>query len=280
MKKLYPIIVFILSWLPAFTQTVPDTLIIETPKKQKIILIADDVNSFRNIKSDSLINAALRKVKDSLTALSRPLRPDLRLLTKEQRSAYLKRRDDSLQAIDGLTAKERYKKNREELHSDKSRYLKNIKGNSPFGIKLNTGAGLVRNKISPVFEAGVSFAPQKQDYYSLGPWPSYTFMNITANRYYTFEQNVDASFTTFNNTFINFSIGNRNNTRLKSNFLVSEFEIGAGYQIEREGSYFGKNTFKLFGSIVTRSKFIRLTPELYITDNFKELFPGFTVKFF
>ena len=33
-------------------------------------------------------------------------------------------------------------------------------------------------------------------------------------------------------------------------------------------------------TVVSRSKFIRLTPEIYVTDNFREVFPGFSIKFF
>ena len=33
-------------------------------------------------------------------------------------------------------------------------------------------------------------------------------------------------------------------------------------------------------TVVSRSKFIRLTPEIYVTDNFREVLPGFSIKFF
>jgi hypothetical protein len=149
-------------------------------------------------------------------------------------------------------------------------------------LKFNLGGGLIRSKFSPVFEGGIVFIPQEQDYYSLQWEPVATFIALTANRYYTFEQTItgSTSSTTYNNTFLNLSLGNRFNTKLKSNLLLSEFEAGIGYLVEREGEYYGKNTFKLFASVVTKSKFIRLSPEIYITDNFKEVFPGFSIKIF
>lgn len=280
MKKLILSFIIILISCTVFSQTKPDTLIIETPKKQKIILIADDVNSFRNINSDSLINASLRKMRDSLRT-ARSVSPDIRTMSKDERAAYIERRNDSLFTIDGLTPKQRYKKNSELAHSDKSRYSRNLKSDFPFVMKFDAGGGLIRNKFSPVMEGGVVFIPQRQDYYSFQWIPAAAFISLTANRYYTFEQNPGGTAsTTFNNTFLNLSLGNRFNTKLRSNLLFSEYEAGIGYLVEREGSYYGKNTFKLFGSVVTKSKFIRLTPEIYITDNFKEAFPGFSIKFF
>lgn len=269
----------ILSSCATFSQIKPDTLIIETPKKQKIILIAEDVNSFRYLNSDSLINAALRKVRDSLRTPGISA-ASLRGLSTAEKDAYLKRRNDSLFAVDGLTPKERWQRNSALAHADKSRYSRDLKYEGPIWPKFNIGGGLIRNKFSPVIEGGIIFAPQKQDYFNLGGYPSFTFLELTANRYYTFEQTSVSSYHTFHNTFINASVGNSNNVKLKPNFLVSQFEMGLGYLVEQEGTYFRKNTFKLFGSVVTRSKFIRLSPEIYITDNFKEVFPGFTIKFF
>ena len=280
MKKITLLLIIILFSCNVFSQNKPDTLIIETLKKQKIILIADDINSFRNINSDSLINASLRKMRDSLE-IPGSSSPDLKAMSKEERAAYIKQRNDSLYAIDGLSPKERYKKNSELAHSDKSRYSRNLKNDNPFVLKFNAGGGLIRSKFSPVLEGGVFFIPQRQDYYSVQWNPAATFIGLTANRYYTFEQNPNTTtFATFNNTFLNLSLGNRVNTSLRSNLLLSGYEVGIGYLVEREGSYYGKNTFKVFGSVVTRSKFIRLTPEIYITNNFKEAFPGFSIKFF
>lgn len=285
MKKIVLLFTLVILSFSVFSQTKPDTLIIETPKKQRIILIADDINSFRNIKSDSLINLALSKVRDSLRTPGISAK-DFRAMSKEEkavytreRAMYIKRRNDSLFLIDGLTPKERFKKNSELSHSDKSKYSRNVKNDIPFSLKFNLGGGLIRSKFSPVFEGGIVFLPQKQDYYSLQWIPAASFISLTANRYYTFEQTIaSTSSTTFNNTFLNLSLGNRFNTKLRSNLLLSEYEAGIGYLVEREGSYFGKNTIKLFASVVTKSKFIRLSPEIYITDNFKEVFPGFSIK--
>ena len=278
MKKVVLSLTMMLFSFSAFSQTKPDTLIIETPKKQKIILIADDLNTFRNTNSDSLINLALRRMRDSLRIPGLSAK-DFRAMSKEERAVYIKRRNDSLFLIDGLSPKERFKKKSELAHSDKSKFSKNVKSDIPFSLKFNLGGGLIRNKFSPVFEGGVVFIPQKQDYYSLQSLPAATFMALTANRYYTFEHTITSTnSTTFNNTFVNLSLGNRFNTKLRSNLPLSEYEAGIGYLVEREGNYYGKNTFKLFASVVTKSKFIRLSPEIYVTKNFKEVFPGFSIK--
>jgi len=152
-----------------------------------------------------------------------------------------------------------------------TRLLNKIAPQATIPVSL-AGEGLIRSKFSPVLERGVVFIPQRQDYYSVQWNPSATFIGLTANRYCTFEQNPNTTtFATFNNTFLNLSLGNRVNTSLRSNLLLGEYEVGIGYLVEREGSYYGKNTFKVFGSVVTRSKFIRLTPKIYITDNSKRL---------
>lgn len=48
-------------------QTLPDTLVIEIKPSQKVVLIGSDLQSFQNVKVDSMIGKALYQIKDSLT---------------------------------------------------------------------------------------------------------------------------------------------------------------------------------------------------------------------
>jgi hypothetical protein len=55
--------------------------------------------------------------------------------------------------------------------------------------------------------------------------------------------------------------------------------IGCGYLFGPKGGYFQNTTFKVFTSIEVFQK-VTLSPEVIITNNFKQVFPGFTVKVF
>ena len=247
--------IFLIPLLNYAQTNQPDTLQLDIKTGEKIILIGKDLNRFRTIKVDSIIKKALFSVKDSITLKN--YQQSWEGLTKEQR-------------------KEKYRAQREASFADKTKYTKNLKSNGLIRLRGNIGAGMVRSSISPFVEAGITIAPIRQDYYSL-KYAEYTYIALTINRFYTFKDS-DVQLKTINNTFINASIGNKMNTSISKNGLISEFEMGIGYLTEREGNYFGKNTFKLFGSVVSRSKFIRITPELYISD-FRTVFPGFSLKF-
>jgi hypothetical protein len=205
----------------------------------KIILIGDSLQKFSKLNSNKLINEALYKIRDSLTS--------------EEKKAI-------------------YKQHRDSLYS-----RKNI-SKFPFRLLPVIGLGLVRDKTSPFLGLSLDFAPQRQDYYYKGGG-MYTFVNIAAVPYFTFEKDNTNKYITHQNIFLEASLGNRiNNT--KDYGSVSEFSFGIGYLIKKQGFYFGQNTFKLFGTIGIKNSFIKIKPELLLMDNFKTIFPGMGIKVF
>ncbi len=77
------------------------------------------------------------------------------------------------------------------------------------------------------------------------------------------------------NTFLN--IGHSWNIDKKSD-KPNMLGVELGYLIVRQGDLFGENTFK-FGINWSPAKHIYVTPQLYMTDNFKTVYPGIRIGF-
>jgi hypothetical protein len=56
--------------------------------------------------------------------------------------------------------------------------------------------------------------------------------------------------------------------------------FGVGYLFARSGGYFKGVTTKVFFNITLMKKGLTLSPELIITNDFREVFPGLTLKVF
>jgi hypothetical protein len=89
--------------------------------------------------------------------------------------------------------------------------------------------------------------------------------------------------------FINFEIGAENSLNQKPFYYErAEWEqwpvfngntsMGLGYLFAQNGNFYKGTTLKFFTTIKT--KVVSLCPELIITNDFKQLYPGFTVKVF
>jgi hypothetical protein len=130
-------------------------------------------------------------------------------------------------------------------------------------ISLGAGASLVRNTWVPDLSVGFSLglhhkgAPQ-------GP-------GISSNFVFDFpsENNINV------NTFLNLNYSWTINKKAKKPDMLS-FEMG--YLISRQGELFGKNTIKLAFSW-SPAKFVTVSPQLYISDNFGQAYPGIRVGF-
>ncbi len=146
-----------------------------------------------------------------------------------------------------------------------------------FIFQPGIGLGLIKDRLSPFWGVALDFGAQRQDY-NRGDFPMYTFINLAMNAYYTFENTGSGLGRTFNNIFIEGSIGNRVNNRPKKIFNFDEFAFGAGYLIRDQGSYFQKNTVKAFFSVIPAYSFIRLRPEVFFTDNFSKAWPGLNIS--
>lgn len=161
----------------------------------------------------------------------------------------------------------------------RERFTRIIHNKFPLRILPNIGIGTLRDKISPLLGLSIDFGPQRQDYY-LKNYGHYTFINLAANMSFSYTKDALDKYHTDQNLFIEASMGNRVNNFTNNVGMFSEASFGIGYLAHKEGNYFEGNTFKVFFSVGLYKSFVKVKPELYITDNFKKAFPGITLKFF
>ncbi|TCC90360.1 hypothetical protein EZ428_13875 [Pedobacter frigiditerrae] len=222
------------------------------------------INSFAQKKPDTLIigtkNGQILLVSDSLQKFNG-------LMIEEIIKKAL------LSVKDSLTSED--KKARNKVMRE-AQYTELIKNKNPFRINPFFGIGLIRDKLSPFLGLSLDFAPQRQDYY-YKKGGMYTFINVAINSFFSFSQN-PSGYRTQKNIFLEASIGNRMNNKLiyKS---FSEISGGIGYLVHREGNYFKGNSFKVYCNFGLPNSFVKIRPELFITDNFRTAFPGLAIKF-
>ncbi len=132
----------------------------------------------------------------------------------------------------------------------------------------NIGAGLVRNYLAPYAEIGVTFTKDGRRIYQ-NRYSSTSFSLLVAS-HFLFEQGAQGEYYTKPNWFVNAQVGN-----------ADGLSMGAGYLFSKSGSYFSGTTVKAFMNIsVFKGKGFTLSPELIITDDFRQVFPGLTIKVF
>ncbi len=140
---------------------------------------------------------------------------------------------------------------------------------------LNIGMSLVRNTLAPSADLGLQI---------IKSWKKYGFSNdnnfggLYFQPIFFFDRNAKGDFITNTNGFVNFHYGaETENTYFGLKLRKASF--GVGYLVLNKGDYFKKNTFKLFSDLQLKNGFT-LSPELIITDNGKQVFPGLTLKVF
>ncbi len=137
-------------------------------------------------------------------------------------------------------------------------------------LSFSTGANLIRDKIVPDFGFKVGFIFNKKgmlknDY------------NIKTNLYYFTEKDAEGNYKSNINTLL--SLGYRRN--LSNNITKNNWiGIDAGFMLGQKGSYFTGNTF-MFGVNWEIGRYgmfgISVSPQLYITNTFKEAFPALKI---
>lgn len=211
----------------------PDTLVIST-KNGQVILVSDSLSKFAPMELEALIKKALKQASDAM--------PNDKSLKADQSSG-----------INLLNAK----KNKLKM----------------FRITGNFGVALVRDKISPMVDGGIEFAPARRDYQVL-KFGMYSFLNLSAQVSSTFREE-ENKYRMHQNTFLSFTLGNRMNPKGKYKTLT-ELSGGVGYLIQRNGTYFERNTFKIFINVGLPNSFIKIRPECYLSKD--GAFPGLTVS--
>jgi hypothetical protein len=140
-----------------------------------------------------------------------------------------------------------------------------IRRNDILTLDANFGAGMIRNYMAPYSEMGFTLTHRHPRYY--GEKFQGLQYRLFTSAYFLFEKNADGKYSTQDNWFVNFAIGERN-----------EPSFGVGYLFRQSGNYFTGTTLKAFLDIRLLKKSLTLSPELIVTDNLKKAFPAITLK--
>ena len=141
---------------------------------------------------------------------------------------------------------------------------------SKFTFNPQFGAGVVRNIVAPVTD----IAFQHNRYWNNSRERGFT--RISGSGYYFFEKDAAGNFAVNDNWFVNASIGNISD-RTDASWYGLESSFGIGYLVSKKGGYFKNNTFRVFTDIML-VRGLTIVPEIIFTDDFKQIFPGITVK--
>jgi hypothetical protein len=141
-------------------------------------------------------------------------------------------------------------------------------------IDAGLGAGLIRNTLAPMVDMGLTI----QRYARHGRYLDYNFLSVSVSPYYVFERNNEGNFSVKDNWFVNATIGSVYKQGAFG-WLGKKGDFGVGYLFSQKGNYFKNTTMKVFTEIQL-IKGLTVVPELIATDNFKQIFPSFTVRIF
>lgn len=130
-------------------------------------------------------------------------------------------------------------------------------------LNLGTGVGLIKSSWVADLSFGLSLG---LNYKGIHRAPY-----VSTNMIFDFDTESKLNINTFLNLGYQWEIRNKSEKR---DFIGVEL----GYLISKQGDLFGKNTFKL-GVNWSPAKFITVSPQLYITDNFKTAYPAIRIGF-
>lgn len=138
----------------------------------------------------------------------------------------------------------------------------------------NMGVGIVRGQLAPMADMGFEY----RSYWTQGKKECSIF-GIFASPYFLFEKSTEGTYHTYNNWFVNAEFGTAGVKGDIELLNLQRFTIGGGYLLNPDGIHFQNTTIKVFSNI-TLNKGITVSPEVIATNNFKNIFPGITVKVF
>ena len=133
------------------------------------------------------------------------------------------------------------------------------------------GGALTLNSLTPYCEAGLTFTSYKGNVYR-----QTNFFKLYASSYYFFDRDLNNNLLVRDNWFVNASIGSAWEKSVPG-WVGNVADFGVGYLFAQKGGYFKNLTMKAFTDIHI-SHAITISPELMGTNNFRQIFPGITVK--
>ncbi len=190
--------------------------------------------------------------------------------TRYKRSAKDAQRNPSSTVYKPMSQYDRLDRYNFLVKSDVSKRWRNVKNNDMLVLDGHIGAGLVMNTLAPMAELGMSLKRDRGD-------KDYVEGGFSLSSYYFFEKNPAGASFIKDNWFLNGEVGLSFEDSKKGKY--SRLTGGAGFLIRQQGDYFKGPTFKVFTNIQLKNT-ITISPELIITNNLRQVFPGITVKVF
>lgn len=141
-----------------------------------------------------------------------------------------------------------------------------------FSVNATLGAGLVRNTLAPAIDAGIQY----NRYWRPGNYSDHNIFRLSAAPYFFFARDEKGNNVVQDNWFIDGEVGEMDE-RDQYGWYGKAATVGVGYLAAQKGGYFQGTTMKLFTSIVF-VKGITIAPELIFTRDFRQVFPGITLK--
>lgn len=141
-------------------------------------------------------------------------------------------------------------------------------------IDGNVGVGLAMNTLCPTADIRILLA----DRWRKGDRSTYSFGGISFAPYFFFGKDAVGNLQVNDNWFVNAEFGAHYGkwyTGSKGDIAT----LGFGYLLKQKGDYFHGPTFKVFTNIKINDR-MTISPELIATNNFKQIFPGLTLKMF
>jgi len=151
--------------------------------------------------------------------------------------------------------------------SDKPKDWNVIRRTDNLSLDVNLGVGLVRNFLAPYAEAGITIDRQSRRPYQ--EKYNHVIWGLFVSAYVMFEKNAAGDYITKPNNFINLRVGEGDG-----------ISMGVGYLFSQSGNYFKGITTKAFVNVTLLKKGLTLSPEIIFTNDFKQVFPGLTLKVF
>jgi len=130
-------------------------------------------------------------------------------------------------------------------------------------LQAGAGAGLIKNQWVADISFGVSLGLNHKGV-PRGPY-------ISSNMIFDFDAEQNMSINTFLNLGYRWTLNQRSEN-------PTSFGIDIGYLTWKQGDLFGDNTVKLTFNW-SPAKHVYVSPQLYLTDNFKQAFPGVRIGF-
>jgi len=228
-------------------QTSNDTTIIELQNKSKVVFITESTEELKRIEVisiDSLLKQINNYIKSEVN--TDKFASDTTIVIKTNNNEIIKPEYSET----GQCCKTR---------SD------SCKSKDQIFLMGGIGMGLVRNTFAPNFEGTIGL--------KLG---DNIFKGVISS-YYMFDKKANGDYKTNNNIFLGIEYGITNKNKSKEAFSYFS-HVGASYLIHSEGDYFKGNTFKFYFGL-SKNGMISINPEIIVEDNFRNAFPGISIRF-